>query len=153
VISSFIQKLRDDDENRVIIEDFPLKQEYYNLFVRNGKAFRRLFYLNCEDNNCTIRMKEMGKDNRNYVGCAQLKNENAQFDSKRELLEMYRKKGNMIEINANNPLELVFQDILNAIKPEIYMFSSDNESTNLKNDLVNYFENNLNFEVVNVIIC
>ena len=142
--------MRDNDENRVIIEDFPLKQEYLNLFVRNGKAIRKLFYLNCDDNNCTIRMKELGKENKNYVGCASLRNENTGFDNKRELLELFRKKTNFIELNANNPLNIVYEEVVKAIKPEIYIFDSDNDSKKLKNDLISYFESKLKFELVDV---
>ena len=150
VITYFLQKLRDDDENRVVIEDFPLKIEYFNLFVRNGKAFRKIFYLNCEDNNCTIRMKEMGKESKNYIGCAALKFENSEFDKKKDLLEIYRKKNNFVEINADNSSELVFESIVKAVQPEIYLFNSDDESKNLKHELISYFETKLEFATVDV---
>jgi adenylate kinase family enzyme len=151
VISNFIQKLRDDDESRVVIEDFPMKLEYFNLFVKNGKAFRKIFYLNCEENNCVLRMKDIGKENKNYAGCAKLKEENGIFDSKKDLIEVFKKKANLIEINTNNELNLTYDEIVKAIKPEIYIFESDKDSQVVKKDLIDHFEKKLKFEVIDVL--
>ena len=79
-----------------------------------------------------------------------MRNENTGFDNKRELLELFRKKTNFIELNSNNPLNIVYEEVVKAIKPEIYIFDSDNDSKKLKNDLITYFESKLKFELVDV---
>ena len=89
VISSFLRKLLNYEENRLIIKDFLLKQEYINFFMRNGKVIRKILYLNCEGYNCTIRGKELGKKKKNYVGCSSLRNENAGFDKKPKYMNFF----------------------------------------------------------------
>ena len=67
-----IEKLREDVEKRLIIENFPIKKEYLNLFVKNGKKFSKLIHLNCDKLNCMKRMKFMDKDSPDYVRSAKL---------------------------------------------------------------------------------
>ena len=150
VINNFLRLQRDRQISRFIINDFPTSKEFFNLFIKNGRNFKKIFYLNVSNNNSTMRMRELSKQEKKYVGCSQLNNDLYEFDKKLDLLEFYKKKSDFVEINANKEIDLVMKDVMQSIKPNVFIFSSDSESMNLKEELICYFVTNKEYEVLDV---
>jgi len=150
VINSFLRLQRDRQITRFIINDFPASKDFYNLFVKNGRNIRKVFYLNVSNNTCTTRTRDLCKKEKKFIGCSQLNTELYEFDKKIDIIDFYKKKTDFVEINANNDLQLVKRDIIRCIQPTVFIFSSDSEAVNLKAELVNYFVNNNGYEVLNV---
>jgi adenylate kinase family enzyme len=151
VIKCLIKRLREGDNNKVIIDDFPIKKEYFNLFAKNGKKFNRLIYMDCSDFTCIKRMNMINRESVDYLGTAKLNKLIQEYDKKIDLLNIIKESNNFIEIDANKDLIYVKDDILSLIQPQIYMFSANEKSENLLTNLVDCFVNNYEFEKINVI--
>lgn len=153
VISSLAARLREEDAPRVILEDFPMKKEQFSLFTKNCKQFEKVFYLNASDYETSERMKKLGHNSKNYIGCSELNKKLFEFNKQKELIEYLNKQTNFVEINVDNHIKLVTEDVINAVQPTVLLFnndSGDDSSVDLKNNLYNHFINNLGFELVNV---
>jgi adenylate kinase family enzyme len=153
VLNSLINQLRQEESPRVLIEDFPLKRESYNYFVKNCKQFERVFYLNLDDNNASERMNKLGFTHPSYKGCSELNNQLFDFDSKKDVIDFMRQKTKMTEVNVNNHISLVFDNLLSHIAPSVLLFShNQNEENSLTsmNELIEYFKSTLSYEIVNI---
>lgn len=152
IIKQFINKLREEEDKRVIVEDFPMKKEYYTTFVQNCKNINRIFYLNCDNNECSERMRSLGIHHRNYIGCSDLNKNLTDFELKKDHLEFLRKKcgKNFIELNVQKPLKLVVEDLMALIEPRILIFNNDNSGKEIKNSLIQYFKEKLNYQIIDV---
>lgn len=150
VISYLIKILRESQNNKVIIEDFTIKKEYFNLFAKNAKKFFKLIYLECSDFVCFKRMNLLNKESDEYLGTAKLNKLIQEYDKKIDILNVIKEKNNFLEIDANRELNYVKENILAEIQPKIYMFKSNEKNEDLKNSLKNSFINDFNFEEINV---
>lgn len=152
VIKQFIARLRDEEEKRVIIEDFPMKKEHYTIFVQNCKSFKKLFYLNAENNECSERMRKLGIHHKSYLGCAELNKLLTEFELKKEHLDFLRKKtgSNFLELNVNKTFKLVVEDLMALIAPSILLLNNDDSGAEIKNSLISYFKEKLNYQVIDV---
>ena len=129
-----IKKLREDVEKRVIIENFPMKKEYLNLFVKNGKKFSKVIHLNCDKFTCMKRMKFIDKDSPDYVGSAKLNSLIYEYEKKKDLIALLKEKTNFIEINANRTLDMVKEEVIAKLKPKIYIVNSAEKSLKIKDE-------------------
>lgn len=153
VITSLASRLREEDSPRVILEDFPMKKEYFSLFVKNCKQFEKIFYLNVDDNESSERMRKMGPNHPNYIGCSELNKKLFHFGKHQELLDYLRKQTNLAEINVNNHLKLVTETVIDNVQPAILLINNDKSdvsSDKIKIDLLNHLTDKVGFEIVNV---
>jgi adenylate kinase family enzyme len=150
VIRYLIKTLREGDNNKVIIDDFPIKKEYFNLFAKNAKKFNMLIYMDCSDFTCMKRMKMISSESEEYLGTAKLNKLIQEYDKKIDLLNSIRESNNFMEIDANRELSYVQDDVLTQIQPQIYMFSSPEKSEGLLTNLVDCFVNDYEFEKIDV---
>ncbi len=151
VINQFLKRQRDKQIHRFFINDFPPSKEFFNIFVKNSRNIRKIFYLNASNNTCVTRMRDLCKKEKSFIGTSQLNQELLQFDKNMELFDFYKKKTNFVEINGNSSTSLVMRDIMRSLQPKILFFSSDNGAKNLKIDLINYFMNERGYEVLNLL--
>jgi len=150
VINFFLKLGREGQNRRVIIEDFPANKEFLNLFVKNGKEIRKIIYLDADNQVCSERMRALGKDHKGYIGCAQLNKEISEFERNKDLLEYYKKKTELIEVNADSNLDIVMKNLMKSLQPSLLIFSSDDSSKNLKTDIMNVFVKDHGYEILNV---
>lgn len=153
VITSFINRLREEESARVIIEDFPTKKEHYSLFTKNCKNIHTIFYLNVDDNNVSERMRKMGIYDPNYIGSSQLNNLLYQFEKNKGVIEHLKNKTKVVEVDINNYLHLVINDLVSKIEPTILLFSYNKDNQNNHNtyhELTQHFKENLQYEIVDV---
>jgi len=152
VIKQFINRLREEEEKRVIIEDFPMKKEHYTIFVQNCKSFKKIFYLNADNNEGSERMRKLGIHHKNYIGCAELNKLLTEFELKKEHLEFLRKKTskNFLELNVNKTFKLVVEDLMELIAPSILILNNDNAGEESKNLLLQHFKEKLNYQIIDV---
>jgi len=152
VIKQFIARLREEEEKRVIIEDFPMKKEYYTIFVQNCKSFKKVFYCNADNNECSERMRRLGIQHKNYIGCSELNKLLTEFELKIEHLSFLRKKtgNNFLELNVNKTFKLVVQDLMELVAPSILVLNNDDSGAETKNLLINYFKEKLNYQIIDV---
>lgn len=153
VLNALINQLRQEESPRVLIEDFPLKKESCNYFVKNCKQFERVFYLNLDDSNASERMNKLGFTHPSYIGCSELNNQLFDFESKKDVVEFLRQKTKMTEVNVNNHINLVFDNLLSHIAPSVLLFSHNKKEENSltsMNELIEYFTTTLSYEIVNI---
>lgn len=146
VVSHLLSVLRSLDVDKVIIEDFPLKEEYYKLFVKNGKPFKRIFYLQCEDHLCTERMMSIGKSSPNFIGCSRLHEEIKTFNEKNP--KNFLDSGEVLDIDVNNYLDLSFENFVDVIKPSLLMLGGLN--VELKDKLIQSYVETKGYSVIGV---
>jgi len=152
VIKQFINKLREEEDKRVIIEDFPMKKEYYTIFVQNCKNFKKIFYLNADNNECSERMRRLGIHHKGYIGCSELNKLLTEFELKKDHLEFLKKKcgKNFVELNVNKTFTLVVEDLMALICPSILILKNDVSGNEIQNNLLNYFREKLNYQIIDV---
>lgn len=152
VIKQLINRLREEEEKRVIIEDFPMKKEHYTIFVQNCKKFKKIFYLNADNNECSERMRKLGIHHKNYLGCSELNKLLTEFEMKSDYLTFLRNKSgkNFLEINVNKTFKLVIEDLMELIAPSVIIFNNDNTGAETKNTLLNYFKEKLKYQEIDV---
>lgn len=152
IINQFINRLREEEDKRVIIEDFPMKKEHYTIFVQNCKNFNKIFYLNADNNECSERMRKLGIHDKSYIGCSELNKLLTDFEFKKDHLEFLRKKSgkNFLELNVNKTFKLVVEDLMSLIAPNILILNNDNSGVETKSLLLNYFREKLNFQIIDV---
>ena len=153
VISSLAARLREEDSPRVILEDFPMKKEYFSLFVKNCKPFEKIFYLNVNDNESFERMNKIGYNHPNYIGCAELNKRLFEFSKHKDYLEYLRKQANLSEINVNNHLKSVIDEFVKNIQPTILLINNDTteeSSRKIKKELTYNLTHKFGFEIINV---
>jgi adenylate kinase family enzyme len=150
VIRYLIKTLREGDNNKVIIDDFPIKKEYFNIFAKNGKKLNKLIYMDCSDFTCIKRMKMISSESEEYLGTAKLNKLIQEYDKKIDLLNIIKESNNFIEIDANKDFCYVQDDVLTQIQPQIYMFSSTEKSKGLLTNLVDCFVNDYEFQKIDV---
>lgn len=150
VISSLIQKLRDEEHTKVILENFPMKKEFLNLFVKNAKKFSKIIYLDCDDFNCMKRMKLMDKESPNYVGAPKLSSLIHEHEKKKDVIKLIKEKTNFMDINSNRPLDLVKDEILSKLRPTIYIVNSPEKYLKIRNEIINIFVGGLKYELIDV---
>lgn len=137
IITNFLNLLREENNRRVIIEDFPQTENQYNLFVKNGKAIKKVYYFNTEDYIVNERMLKMGKDHPNYIGCTKLKEELDSFKVFNPGMFLKKVSGLVTEFNVNNYFNLDFNRIVESIQPKIVMFGG--EDGTIKDSLMGKF--------------
>jgi len=150
VINFFLKLGREGQNRRCIIENFPANKEFLNLFVKNGKNIRKVIYLDADNNICSERMKRLGKDHNNYIGCAQLNKEISEFERSKDLLEYYKKKTEFIQVDANPNTNIIMKELMKKLQPSLLIFSSDDSSKNLKTDIMDVFVKDHGYEILNV---
>ncbi len=150
ILNFFLKLGRENQHRRIIIEDFPPNKEFFNLFIKNGKEIKKIVYLNAENQTCSERMRALGKDHKNYIGCAELNKSNSEFEKRKELYEYFKKKSEFIEVDANLEINLVMKNLMKSLQPNLLIFNSDEESVNLKTDIMNVFIKDHNYEILNV---
>jgi len=152
VIKHFINRLREEEDKRVVIEDFPMKREYYTIFVQNCKNFKKIFYLNADNNECSERMRKLGINHKSYIGCSELNKFLAEFESKKDHLEFLRKKcgNNFLELNVNKTFKLVVEDLMDLIRPSILILKNDESGSEIQRNLLDYFKDRLNYQIIDV---
>ena len=150
VIRYLIKILREGDDKKVVIEDFPLKKEYFNLFAKNGKMFTKLLYLECSDFECMKRMYLMDRESSDFIGVAKLNNLILEYEKKRDILNLIREKNNFEEIDANRDLNFVKQDVLSKVQPTIYMFKSSEKFVNTMKKLIEFFVDGFKYDEIDV---
>lgn len=146
VVAHLLGLLRSFDVERVIIEDFPLKEEYYKLFVKNGKPIKKIFYLECEDYLCTERMMSLGKTSPNFIGCSNLHQEIKSFNDKNP--KKFLNANEVLNVDVNNYLDLSYGSFVDTIKPSILMFGGQN--TELKEKLIQSYVDSKGYIIIDV---
>lgn len=152
VINQFIIKLREEESKKVIVENFPMKREYYTIFVQNCKNFNKIFYLNADNNECSERMRKLGINHKDYIGCCELNKFLTEFELKKTYLDFLRKKcgDSFVELNVNKVFKLVQEDIIQKIAPKILLFNSDKEGSIMRENLIQYFNEKLDYKIIDV---
>ncbi len=151
VVSMFINKLREEQSARVLIEDFPIKREHYSLFVKNCKNVSKIFYLNVEDYIATERMNKIPYDDARYIGCSKLTAELYEFDQKKELMSYLKKKSNLVEVDVNNYFDLTIDCFMRKNEPNVLLFTGGKlGNIGFRGEIIEYFKINCGYEVVDV---
>lgn len=148
VINRFIDDLRMIEEEKILIEDFPLNENYYRLFLKNAKEIKKIYYLETDDSTSNERMMKLDSTDKQFIGSAQLKVELDQFKLNDPLKFLEKEKDLVLKFKVNNYFEIDFEEFFNKIKPNIYLIRGDNSS--LSYDLESYLIKNENFHVVDV---
>ena len=148
VINSFIDRLRQEESTKVLIEDFPLKENYYKLFVKNAKPIKKVYYLKTEDSIANERMMKLGKDHPSYIGCSKLKTELDDFKINNPMSFLSKIKDLVLEVDVNNYFDLDFNDFICTIKPYILLLKGD--ETELKQEIENKFVIDEKFTIIDV---
>lgn len=127
IVMEFIKKLRDEEGSRIIIEDFPRTKEQYSFFVNNCKQFQKILYLNADNSNCFDRMREIGMDHTNYIGCSELGKLLYEFEQRAPFINFLKKKNVLLEIDVNNHQPLIIQKLMSQIQPHLVLVKSASE--------------------------
>jgi adenylate kinase family enzyme len=153
VINQFINRLREEESKKVLVEGFPMKKEYYTIFVQNCKNFKKIFYLNVSNNEASERMRKLGIHHTDFIGCSELNKALTEFENKNSYLDFLRKKcgKNFLELNVNKVFKLVVEDLIQKIAPNVLIFNSgDANGKAVKENLVNYFMEKLGYQFIDV---
>ena len=152
VIKQFINRLREEESKKVLIEGFPMKREYYTIFVQNCKNFKKIFNLNVENNESSERMRKLGIQHQEFIGCCELNKCLTEFEKKNSYLDFLRKKcgNNFLELNVNKVFKLVVEDLMHKIAPNILILNSDENGCTVKETLTEYFKEKLGYQIIDV---
>ena len=150
VIIELINRLRQSNSRRVMIENFPQNENQYKIFISNAKKIKNIFYLKTEDYICSERMIAFGKDNENYIGSSKLREEIDRFNSFNAAIFLGKVPSLIREFEMNNYFKIDIRNFMNQIKPKILMIGNDQECLDLKNRIVDHYIQKEGFKIVNV---
>ena len=148
VMNNFLNLLRQESNRKVLIENFPLTENQYKLFIKNGKPIKKVFVFNTEDHIASERMMQLSKESPNFVGCTKLKEDLDAWKISNPTSFLKKVPGLIKEFDLNNHLTLDFNEIVNQIKPKVLIFGGD--ACDKKNSLINHFIEK-GFSLINVI--
>ena len=134
ILDNFIQKLRENEEIRILIEDFPQNQEQYSYFVNNCKNFEKIYFLNADTATCLERLNDIDINDKNYTDCSTLDKMLTEFDRKQSFIDFLKKNAKILEINVNNHQILIEDLIIKEIQPYAAFIKIDAEPK-LKDEL------------------
>ena len=117
IISTFINELRELNDIRVLIEDFPQNKEQYSYFINNCKPFEKIIYLKANNSSCLERLNKLPLDHPNYISCSQLNKMLYEFEQKNDFLEFLKKNSQFVEIDVNNHKILTIKNMIKKIQP------------------------------------
>ena len=147
ILDNFIQKLRENEEIRILIEDFPQNQEQYSYFVNNCKNFEKIYFLNADTATCLERLNDIDINDKNYTDCSTLDKMLTEFDRKQSFIDFLKKNAKILEINVNNHQILIEDLIIKEIQPYAAFIKIDAEPK-LKDELFPRLKENYNcFEI------
>ena len=147
ILDNFIQKLRENEEIRILIEDFPQNQEQYSYFVNNCKNFEKIYFLNADTATCLERLNDIDINDKNYTDCSTLDKMLTEFDRKQSFIDFLKKNAKILEINVNNHQILIEDLIIKEIQPYTAFIKIDAEPK-LKDELFPRLKENYNcFEI------
>ena len=127
IVNKLINKLRQMNDIRVLIENFPQNQEQYSHFINNCKPFEKIYYLNAENYSCFERLNDLDINDPNYIESAKLDKLLTNFDKKLSFIESLKKNSNFIEFNVNNHQILTEDLFISKIQPYISFINIDIE--------------------------
>ena len=147
VVSQLILKLRDMQDNKVLIENFPQNKEQYSYFVNNCKPFQKIYYLKAENSTCFERVNNIQMEDPNYTDCSTLDKMLTDFESKKSFIDFLKKNSNVQEIDVNNHLLLTKQRLIEQIQPYCVFFQNDLDEES-KNELFNKLKEKYKFSEI-----
>ena len=147
VVSQLIVKLRDMQDLKVLIEDFPQNKEQYTYFVNNCKPLQKIYYLKAENSSCFERVNNIPMGDPNYTDCATLDKMLTDFESKKPFFEFLKKNSNVQEIDVNNHLNLTVERMIKQVQPYCVFFQNDLDEES-KTELFNKLKEKYNFSEI-----
>lgn len=150
IIIELINRLRQSNSRRVIIESFPQNENQYKIFISNARKIKNIFHLKTDDYICSERMTAFGKDSVNYIGSTKLREEIDRFNGF-NATHFLSKVPNLIrDFEMKNYFKIDIRNLMNQIKPKIVMIGNDPECMDLKNKIIDHYINNEGFSIINV---
>ncbi|MCQ2820711.1 MAG: ATP-binding protein, partial [archaeon] len=102
IVAKFIYKLRQMEDQRVLIENFPETKEQYNYFVSNCKPIERIYYLNADNASCLERLYKIPISAPNYVDCCQLNKLLLDFEKKADFIHFLKRQTLPLKLKDEN---------------------------------------------------
>ena len=147
VVSQLILKLRQMQDIRVLIEDFPQNREQYNYFVNNCKPLEKVYYLQAENSFCYERANSIPLNDKNYTDIATLDKLLLNFENNKNFIEFLQKSTNFLEIDVNLHKILTINRMIKKIQPYCVFFQND-MSENEKTEIIEKLKNNYGFSEI-----
>ena len=147
VVSKLILKLRQMQDIKVLIEDFPQNKEQYTYFVNNCKPFQKIYYLQADNSSCFERVNNIQMEDPNYTDCATLDKMLTEFEAKKSFIDFLKKNSNVQEIDVNNHIVLTIKRMIKQIQPYCVFFNNELDEES-KNDLFNKLKTKYNFSEI-----
>ena len=117
IVSAFISELREMNDIRVLIEDFPQNKDQYSYFIHNCKPFEKIIFLNANDASCLERLNKIPLDHPNYITSSSLNKLLYEFEQKGDFFEFLRKNSQFVEIDVNNHKVLTIKNMIKKLQP------------------------------------
>ena len=117
IVSTFINELREMNDIRVLIEDFPQNKEQYSYFINNCKPFEKIIFLKANNSSCLERLNKLPLEHPNYISCSELNKLLYEFEQKNDFLEFLKKNSQFVEIDVNNHKILTIKNMIKKIQP------------------------------------
>ena len=117
IVSTFINELREMNDIRVLIEDFPKNKEQYSYFINNCKPFEKIIFLKANNSSCLERLNKLPLEHPNYISCSELNKLLYEFEQKNDFLEFLKKNSQFVEIDVNNHKILTIKNMIKKIQP------------------------------------
>ena len=117
IMTIFINELREMNDIRVLIEDFPKNKEQYSFFINNCKPFEKIIFLKADNASCLERLNKIPLDHPNYIPCSNLNKLLYEFEQKSNFFEFLRKNSQFVEIDVNNHKILTIKHMIKKIQP------------------------------------
>jgi len=111
ILDKFIQNLRENEDIRILIEDFPQNQEQYSYFINNCKNFEKIYFLNADTATCLERLNDIDINDNNYTDCSTLDKMLTEFDRKQSFINFLKENAKTLEINVNNH-QILVEDLI-----------------------------------------
>ena len=149
IISTFINELRELNDIRVLIEDFPQNKEQYSYFINNCKPFEKIIYLKANNSSCLERLNKLPLDHPNYISCSQLNKMLYEFEQKNDFLEFLKKNSQFVEIDVNNHKILTIKNMIKKLQPYCAYIEVPQEG-NAKEELFNKLNEKYGYKEINL---
>ena len=149
IVSTFINELREMNDIRVLIEDFPQNKEQYSYFINNCKPFEKIIFLKANNSSCLERLNKLPLEHPNYISCSELNKLLYEFEQKNDFLEFLKKNSQFVEIDVNNHKILTIKNMIKKIQPYCAYIDVPQEG-NAKEELFNKLIEKYGYKEINL---
>ena len=118
VCLQLIQTLAEEQQARVVLEDFPKNEFQAKFFLRNCTPPSNVFYLSCSIDVSQARINSLDEKNADYVSSIQLSKDIKTFcDASKSLLPYLKQSTNFAEINTEGNFDKTMEQVNSRFEP------------------------------------